>query len=63
MMVSREADVADVADVATWRRASNVWIMKPVSSSRGRGIFLVNDISEVECATLPANECKYKLCL
>ena len=28
--------------------SENMWIMKPVSSSRGRGIFLINSIEEVE---------------
>ncbi|QDZ21487.1 Tubulin-tyrosine ligase/tubulin polyglutamylase [Chloropicon primus] len=28
--------------------SENTWIMKPVSSSRGRGIFLINSIEEVE---------------
>ena len=30
------------------QRAHQVWIMKPVASSRGRGIFLINDISDVD---------------
>lgn len=32
----------------------NFWIMKPVGLSRGRGISVVNDISQVTCCAVGA---------
>ena len=29
------------------RNGSGLWIVKPVSSSRGRGIFIVNDVRQI----------------
>jgi len=29
------------------RNGSSLWIVKPVSSSRGRGIFIVNDVRQI----------------
>jgi hypothetical protein len=31
--------------------SNNIWIMKPVGSSRGRGIFLISDLNDVSCVT------------